>query len=286
MSTITLKDNGRIKDQINHRMRSGPVKTKIIITEHGTGKVLGEVHNKILVPGSQITACKQFGWDIMREQYIYFPTYNEILDLDKTYEDPEQHEHPIPLNEPVTCLWCAGRNGAATSPNEIFVVNNTDHITERQILPFRYFAGGVEDLNVNDREIYYGKRTDGTTGDIYYYFKKFDTTPQLHINYTDGTEVTEDMWDTVTNQAVEIYVEMRLTVSRLDFRDWFEVIGWDNADVSTISLLTAWYTEEQDGSLGTFKYYQDVIPFSKFNFEPEKLTDKSRGIDFNYQVFY
>ena len=292
MAKITLKDHANmsdksstIKEQITHRMNAGPTKTKIIITDHNTGEVLGEISNKILVPGSQITACKQFGLD----QIINFPTYNQSdqLDLDKSV-DPWSEE---PLNPQITCLWCAGRDGAATSPNEVYVVNNTDRIEPvNDILPFVYVDIN-EDLGVDGRDIYFGKRTNSVTGKISYYFKKFDTTPQLHINYIDGTEVTEDMYTVVTDQSVEIYVEMRLSVTRNDFRDYFnEVIGWDNADISTISLVSAWYTEEEDtlpdGTTGIFKYYQDIIPFSKFNFKAEELVDLTRAIDFTYQVFY
>lgn len=294
MSTITLKDNATVRDQIKHKMSGGPTRTKIIITDHNTGEVLGEVHNKILVPGSQLTACKQFGLDTL----IWFPTYNEELDLDHTLEPEPPEEHVTPENPPITCLWCVGRDGAATSPNEVYIVNNTDRIRpvprnpedKSTIIPFRYVDNDpASDLSSDERQIYFGKRTDSVLGKIAYYFKKFDTDPQLHINYIDGTEVTEDMWDTVTNQPVEIYVEMRLSVSRTDLREWFDSAegpGWDNADISTISLVSAWYTEWEETPGNTFKFYQDILPFSKFNFKPEKLTDLSRAIDFNYQVFY
>lgn len=268
----------RFKDMILHRMNGGVQKTKIVITDHNTGEVLGEVENKILVPGSQITACKQFGI----QQIINFPTYNSELGLDNSYPDWSEE----PKNTPITCLWCAGRDGFGTSPNEVIVVSNTDRISPvNDILPFRY-VGIDSDLDHDQRDVYFGKKTDTAAGKISYFFKKFDTEPQLHINYTDGTEVTSDMWNIVTNQSVEIYVEMRLAISRLDFRDYFEeVLGWENADISTISLVTAWYDEfEEEGS--TFKFYQDIIPFSKFNFRAEELVDLTRALDFTYQVFY
>ena len=269
-----------IKDMLMHRTKGGPQRTKIVITDHNTGEVLYEGSNKILVPGSQDTACKQFGI----QQIINFPTYNTDLGLDHSY--PEWSEEP--KNTPITCLWCAGRDGFGTSPNEVFIVSNIDRINPtNDIVPFRYIDID-SDLDVDQRDVYFGKKTDPSAGKISYFFKKFDSEPQLHIVYTDGTEVTSDMWNIVTNQSVEIYVEMRLTVSRLDFRDYFEeVLGWDNADISTISLLTAWWDEFEEEETGdTFKFYQDIIPFSKFNFRAEDLTDLTRALDFTYQVFY
>lgn len=280
--TIHIRESAGISDNysrtIKERLHAGPKGTKIIIRDHNTGEILGEVHNKILVPGSQVTACNQFGL----QQIVNFPTYNTELDLYNSY--PEWEEPP--KNMPITCLWCAGRDGAGTSPNEVFTVTNTDRIEPvNDILPFRY-VDLDQDLDEDQREIYYGRRINGTTQKVSYYFKTFDTQPQLHIEYLDGTEVTSDMWSIVTSQPVEIFIEMRLSVSRLDFRDYFDqVLGWDKANISTVSLVTAWYDEfEEDGK--TFKYYQDIIPFSKFNFRSEDLTDLTRAIDFNYQVFY
>ena len=280
--TINLKDSCNIKDHngptINQRLHAGPKGTKIIIKDHNTGKVLGEICNKILVPGSQVTACNQFGL----QPVVNFPTYNTELGLDESYEEWSE----TPVNPPITCLWCVGRDGAGSSPNEVITVVNTDRIEPvyDDIIPFRYIASGGSDLSDDDREIYFGRKEDA--GNIAYYFKAFDTSPQLHIEYLDGTVVTHDMYSIPTNQPVEVYIEMRLSITRYDLREYFnEVLGWDDANISTVSLVTAWYDEiEVDGK--TFKYYQDIIPFSKFNFRSEDLTDETRAIDFNYQIYY
>lgn len=287
MAVIEIRDSHSIKDAIGNnktiaqRIHGGPSKTKIIITDHETGEVLGVLSNKILVPGSQNTACAQFGL----EPIIKFPTYNTELDLDHSYEEWTEE----PKNKPITCLWCVGRDGSGSSPNEVFTVVNTDRVEPvDDIIPFRYLSAG-QDLDDDQREIYFGKFSNGSTGKMSYFFKAFDTTPQLHINYLDGTEVTSDMWSIETDQPVEIYVEMKLSINRLDFREYFDqVLGWDKADISTISLLTAWYDEFKDNPDvdKKYRYYQDVIPFSKFNFKAEELIDLTRALDFNYQVFY
>lgn len=286
---INIKDYHKISDTLNgclrERMNGGPNRTKIVITDHNTGEILQTGSNKILVPGSQVTACKQFGLD----QIVPLPTYNSLLDLENSFPDYETQ----PFNEPITCLWCVGRGGAGTSPNETLVVSNTDRIEPiNDILPFRYVTAD-NDLNREQRAVYFGRHLfeDGHIG---YYMKAFDTTPQLHIRYLDGTEVSPNMYNIDSSQIVEIYVEMRLSITRQDFRDYFDkVLGWDNADVSTISLLTSWYkndiTENPDAAPEDqirYKWYQDIIPFSKWNFRSEELIDLTRAIDFNYQVYY
>ena len=274
-----------LKKVISKRASGGPIRTKITLRDHETGEILQEVENKVLVPGSQSAACKQFGLLPILE----LPTYNSELGLEHSL-DPYSVQ---PLNEPITCLWCAGRDGFGTSPNEIFTVSNTDRIEPKDdILPFRY-CDPANDLDKDQREVYFGRKVE-ENGKIGYDFKTFDTEPQLNIRYLDGTEVTDKMWNIDSTQQIEIYVEMRLAVNRLDFRDYYDqVLGWDKADVSTISLLTAWYTrdivENPDANPEDqikYRWYQDVIPFSKFNFRAEDLTSLNRAVDFQYRLYY
>ena len=287
---IELKDYHEISDRINSssidlRMKAGPVKTRIKIVDHDTGEVLQTTENKILVPGSQVTACKQFGL----EQTVAFPTYNKELGLEHSLEQWNVQ----PYNEPITCLWCVGQSGFATSPNEVLVVSNTDRIEPKNdIIPFRYLDPD-NDLDHDQRQKYFGRKVEDN-GKISYYFKEFDTQPQLHVRYLDGTEVSDRMYMIDSSQIVEVYVEMKLAVTRLDLRDYFDnVLGWENAHINTVSLLTAWYDdtiienpEATEDSQIRYKWYQDIIPFSKFNFENEDLKNLNRALDFIYQVFY
>lgn len=303
MENFNLSNNSLIKDKANivdACSLGGPKRTKIIARDHESGKIIGVYENKVLVPGSQATACRQFGLDPV----VNLPTYNTELGLENSRPPfPETQ----PLNTPITCLWCAGRSGAGSSVNEVNVVSNTDRISPRvqsgrkyvDIVPFRYTSED-NDLDENERQIYYGRKVfkanspAGAPKRFGYFFKAFDTFPMLHVRYLDGTEVTPNMWNVQSSQQVEIYVEMKLSVTRLDFREYFDqVLGWDNANISTISLLTAWYDDTfyenpsaaQDDQW-SYKWYQDVLPFSKFNFDQNQLNDLNKGIDFTYQVYY
>lgn len=285
---ITIHDSHDMKDHLGNVINEslgGIKKTKLKVIDRSTGEVIREGHNKVLVPGSQITACKQFGL----EQAVAFPTYNSLLGLDNSHKDWEIQ----PANDPITCLWAVGRDGFDTSPNEVNIVTNTDRIEPvDDIVPFRYVPKNSS-LSVEMRDIYFGKRTMGDYEG--YYFKKFDTQPQLHVRYIDGTEVTNKMYSVNTDQAVEVYVEFRLSVTRMDFREYFNrVLGWDKATISTLSLMTAWYDNitwlehpiEDPTKDIYYRYYQDIIPFTKWNFREIDLTDLTSGVDFIYQVYY
>lgn len=302
---IQIKDYADIHDSLTSgketksiiNPKGGITKTKIIVKDHDTGEVLGEYENKILVPGGQLSACKQFGLSPV----VNFPTYNTALDLQNS-----RPPYPItqPFNEPITCLWCAGISGAGNT-GEVFTVANTNRIDPKfttdtnnveiynDIVPFQYCTPD-NDLTEDQRRVYYGRKVVGAGTErerIVYFFKAFDTDPQLHIRYLDGTEVTENMYNIDSSQNVEVYVEMRLAINRTDFREYFDqVVGWNNSYINCISLLTAWYddTIAESASENTqyYKWYQDILPFSKFNFDNEKFRNLNRALDFNYQVYY
>jgi hypothetical protein len=288
---IIIKDSAQLKDflannpDIANRLASGNVRTRVRMYDHTTGELLEEGSNKISVAGSQINACKQFGIPMI----VQFPTYNSRLDLD--YSVPDYTVDPE--NERIVCLWAVGRSGYATTANEILVPKNTDMIkTENDLMPFRYVPIG-SDIDPDLRDTYFGRKTLENEGKIAYYFKAFDTKPQLHIRYLDGTQVDETLYDNTSSQQVEVYVETRLSVTSRDFRDYIDqVLGWDNATFSTISLLTAWYTTElqnPDADIeDQYSYitYQEILPFSKWNFKERDLGDLTSEYDFRYQIYY
>ena len=86
-------------------------------------------------------------------------------------------------------------------------------------MPFRY-QDIDDDLNDDLRKYYFGRKTDEEAGKIAYYFKAFETTPMLHLRYTDGTQITDEMYNVETEQGAECYVETKLRITRNDFRDY------------------------------------------------------------------
>ena len=289
---VDIKDEGKMVDKlsinkvIEKRMQGGPKGTHIKIINKATGEVIDEGHNMVMLPGSQQAACKLFGLD----QVVPVPTYNSMLGLDHTLGSDWSYQ---PYNDPIICLWAAGRNGYNNSANEVNALSNLDYITPDTILPFRYVPKS-EDLPQELRSVYFGRKTMPDSDYIAYYFKAPDTKPLLHIRYLDGTEVTSNLYSVDSSQIAEIWVESRLSVTRNDFRDYFDlVLGWDNADFSTISLLIGWYDnsipEDPDASAADavyYKWYQDVIPYSKWNFKAIDLTDLTEGVSFIYEVYF
>ena len=288
---ISLDDKHSIADLVKsdhniiEKLSNRPKKTKITLIDHNTGKVLGEYENKIIISGSMFAGCKTFGIDTS----LILPSYNDEMHFDN--DQPKDLEF---MKKSIVQLFCVGDDGCGATQKDVFVCNFTDRIkpltdiTDIEsaigcIYPFR-FQDIDDDLPEQLREYYFGRKT--YTSKIGYYFKKFDTTPELHVKYTDGTQVDDNMYNNDTDQIAECYVETRLRITRNDFRDFFEqVIGWENARISSLSLCYAWEIEIQEGEY-THKYYQDIYPYTKLNFPVEWLVNIDKAIDFNYQVYY
>lgn len=293
---IHANDNAKIVDSsslsnnakniLNQRLKGGPQKTKVTFINHDTGEVLGEYQNKVVITGSQLNACAMFGL----EPVVKFPTYNSEMRLDNS-SDPEQK----PKSHPLICLFCVSDSGCGATPKDVFVSKYTDRIkpapaepstrfdfTSEMIMPFR-FVDEADDLNDDLRQFYFGRKTFSEMGKIGYYFKKFDTDPQMHLKYADGTDITPEMYEVESDQLAECFVEMRLRITRLDFRDYFEqILGWDKARISSLSLCTAWYDDDID----QYRYYQDISPYSYLGFSFQQLVSSDVSIDIMYDIYY
>lgn len=293
MSKDIIIDNARAYDKITINgktvqevMSAGPKKTKIQLINHDTGEVLGEYENKCVITGSIFNASNAFSID----PPIKIPTYNMEMNLDHSL-NPDT----TPYNMPSVCLFSVGDDGCGSTPKDVYVVNYKDRIkpapadpnsvadfTSEHLMPFRWVSPD-NDLNYDLRQYYFGRKTYNRLNRVGYYFKAFDTTPQLHLRYADGTQITDNIYTDTTDQAAECFVETRLRITRLDFRDYFEeVLGWDNARISTISLNYAWYDDDID----IYKWYQDIYPYTKLNFAYEFLVDAKKAIDIIYQIYY
>lgn len=270
---LDIKDKAKFKILYDDAIKTGVKGTKIIFKDHDTGEILHEEHNKVLITGGQCVACKLYGIDAT----VDFPNYNEEFGLENTHN----YDLVQPMNEPILCLFCVGQGGCGTVPNDVFTVRYTERIEPKDMIPFRY-CDDEHDINSDIRRQYHGRYRD-EDGMIRYMFKSFDTEPQLHLRYLDGTEITEDMYAIDSTQQAECYVETRLRITRLDFRDYFDkVLGWGDANISTLSLLYAWY----DATIDDYVWYQQILPFSKLNFPTEWLVDLTKSIDITYMTFF
>jgi hypothetical protein len=273
-----------MKNAINEKMFGGVKGTKIEIINANTGEVENVLHNKTVLTGSTLNACNAWG---VSPSFV-LPNYNTDMNLDHT----EDYNTVEPKNLPIICLFCVSDAGCGTTTKDVYVASYVDRIkpvtdttTElkpEHIMPFRY-VDYDKDLSEDLRKYYFGRKEWVDKGKIGYYFKKFDTEPQLHLRYADGTMITDEMYEYETDQIAECYVQTRLRINQKDFRDYFDSeLGWDKARISSLSLCYAWY----DDTIDEHVWYQQITPYSLLNFPFKELSDLDTAIEFVYSVYY
>lgn len=261
-------------DRNNSRDHASIHKTDVTATIHGTDIVLFRKSNRVIIPGSYYTAAKHFGIN----PPIKLPTYNTHLGLDGIQALTDKEER-----DALVVLFAVGIDGCGPENSQVYDVDYTKWIAPESLVPFRYVFDD-NDLSDTLRKKYYGRKKITGTDKIAYYFKAFETEPVMYQQYVDGTPIDENIFISDNTMEVETYVELKLTITKEDCREFFEATtGINDAKVNTISLLTA-VPKNIDGS--GHIYYQGIRPLTKLNFPNESLIDLTKGIDITYHIYY
>lgn len=269
-----LHDSTKYRDQSSilknfEGKKSGD--TEVIFRELGTKKELGRTHNRVIIAGSQTTARMHFDLP----ELIALPTYNQDLSLDNSVAHGTALQNPVKI-----CLFGCGVGGCGAENSQVYPVKYTGRIDPAtELVPFRYQLP-QNDLSAEMRQKYFGRKS--TSERIAYYFKAFETDPEMFARYVDGTLIDNTLYESTNTSDAELYVEMNLRITKEDFRDYFRATtGINDAKINSISLLTAWYNES-----GGYKWYQDIIPMTQLNIPNEPLIDLTKGIDIVYHIYY
>lgn len=232
-----------------------------------------EGDNKVIVPGSILAARKFFPQLVPS---VITPSYNDALGLDSFQSLTTTEE----INSSI-CLFAVGVDGCGEENSQVFDVDYTKWIDPTSLVPFKY-QPATADLSADDRNVYFGRKTVTGSDRIAYYFKAFNSEPELKIQYVDGTSMDENLYTTDNNMGGEVYVEMKMSIEPSDCRDFpKETTGINSAKINTISLLTA-YPKTING----YTYYQSIRPMTKYNFPNEPLIDETKGLDIVYDLYF
>lgn len=275
MSTRVLNLNESLKNKdISSVLTHGVKGHAIIKVVKGTDVTMFEKDNKVIVPGSAFTAIKHFkGLTVP----VKTNTYNTALGLDNIMSVTDQEER---LDQYVM-LFAVGIGGCGPENSQVYDVDYTKWISPEDLIPFRYQLL-ANDLSETDRNKYFGRKTITAADRIAYYFKAFDTDPVFRQQYIDGTPIDNNIYISDNGMDVQSYVELKMSITTRDCRDYFlATTGINDARINTISLLTA-VEKEFEGH----KYYQNIRPLTKLNFNNISLIDEDVAVDIIYQIFY
>ena len=269
MEIKTIKDSFQIRDKISMISdKGGPKGTRIIFYDKD-GKPYKETTNTQVIAGGQLTAVRQFGL----KELIKLPNYNVELGIEDDVSGDQND---------TCCLWLAGTSGCGTKQDDIYPVTFGSRIPPESVVPFQY-RKLEDDLKDTDRDIYFGRKIDKEKNRVAYYYKAFNTNPQLKMQLADGTQIGSDIYNLATSVRAQCYVEVQLKITADDFRDWYlvnDTIG--NCHINTLSLLTAHRVTRSDG----FTYFENVKPLTQTNFSNDWYNDLTKSSLILYQIFY
>ena len=275
---MRLEDGVFIEDKINGipmnlNIKSTRPRGVVSAYVHGTNIPLFEKReNKVIVDGSMFTAMKFF--DILPP--VNLPTYNTALNLENIVPLTSQEQL-----DSLVCLFCVGTSGCGPEASQVYDIDYTKWIKPEDMVPLRYQLAD-DDLSDDDRELYFGRKEITAMNRIAYYFKAFDIDPIFKAQFIDGTPIDEHLYDSDNVIDVEVFVEMKMSITKRDCRDYFIAhSGINDAKVNTISLCVG-YPKEYNGHV----YYQGLRPLTKLNFPNESLIDQTKGIDIIYDLFF
>ena len=275
---MRLEDGILIRDEINGipmnlNIKSTRPRGVVSAYVHGTNIPLFERReNKVIVDGSMFTAMKFF--DLLPP--VNLPTYNTALNLENIVPLTSQEQL-----DSLVCLFCVGTSGCGPEASQVYDVDYTKWIKPEDMVPLRYQLAD-DDLSDDDRELYFGRKEITAMNRIAYYFKAFDIEPIFKAQFIDGTPIDEHLYDSDNVIDVEVFVEMKMSITKRDCRDYFIAhSGINDAKVNTISLCVG-YPKEYNGHM----YYQGLRPITKLNFPNESLIDQTKGIDIIYDLFF
>lgn len=171
-------------------------------------------------------------------------------------------------------------------------VMTPDGVINGAMYPFRYTDS---ELDPQERQKYFGKKIDVSTGRTGYYLKRFEGHPEIkHIWKTEDTmdsesEVpvtTDTVSDFTRDDIINTFVECHLKITRKDLKEYFnfKLDQPESCRINTIALYDGMYSEvgKKDGD--QFGDYCNVRLFSKLNIPTEPLS-LNKDLEIIYRIY-
>jgi hypothetical protein len=280
---IPIRDYIHQKDSIN--IRDGNLFSRTLIRggydyyvdRNGIsqlGEVLFQEHNSLVLGGAIYTLEKLFNV----QSSLSIDYLNTIMSI---ANDGTPITEIYPKDNKI-CLFGIGIGGCGDTITSVKDVK----IYEREIMdmiPFR-----VTDQPLTEQELtkYWFRKTT-TDGKTAYYLKTFETTPVIKSLWKDaegdedGTEVQAGVHNTTRTEPIETFIELILTITKKDVREWFELNGnIEQTRINSVGLFSGIVGTLADGT----RDYKQVKLICKFNMGNEPLN-LSKDLTIIYRIY-
>lgn len=264
--------------------------------------------NDLLVTGAVFFSEKA---NDMRSSYRTM-SLDEKYDVHRRGEDYTDEEWRANISKEKICGIMIGNGGCGETYNQVHKVRRID-IDVPNMIPFRVGAINIDDLPSVDSDPfdYDGSGTSAVTsagnptkvitsdirrkyfmcsvrpndGYVYFYGKKFDTTPEICVLYEDGTVVEYNAHESAvdTDKFVRVFTKYSVTIDQSDVREWFKKNTGSTMKslINSIGLVSGWPGDDVWG----YPEYYNVRGITTFNMENHELKDSESTIEITYRLF-
>lgn len=171
-------------------------------------------------------------------------------------------------------------------------VKTKDGDLDAKMYPFRFEEN---ELDPHERQKYFGKLVDPTTGKTGYYLKRFEAFPEIkHIWKNSDTMDTETetpvtnatVFDFTRDDIINTFIECHLKITKKDLKEYFQYVldQPESCRFNTIALYDGYYTEKGKTETEQFGDYCNVRLFSKLNIPTEHLS-LQKDLDIIYRIY-
>lgn len=274
---IEVKEKSSLNNQNNINKGYGYSRIRIYEESRGAYTLKHEGQNKINVSGSAFIASKL----VNKSPRILTPTYNDSLNLQNN--NPQKANSAGVLREEEVVLFAIGDTGCGPEARQVFDVKYNSWIEPRNLIPFLVKTPVIGDITSELRRQYFGRKI-ASNGNYEYYFKAFNADPEIYQEYSDGTPITESVYEDTRPLEVTSFIRYSMSVTPTDLRDYWDINNIDDRRVSSISLLTAVPTTLVDENGLSFTYYQNIRPLTVYHFPREEMIG-DKGLMITYDQY-
>lgn len=235
-------------DKIRTRIQWGyDIKEDPITGISELGEVIGESENTVVLGGKSYMLERIFG--VMANTKVDFLN-NFLFDgSDGNFPAANLGTFNTYMDDHKICLFNVGIGGCGSAYSDIKNIRTQDRVVPG-IIPFRVTPTMLTGEEANKYAFVRQVTTDD--GVFYeYYLKKFDKDPSIYALWkdtadgSDGTVVSSDAYSDMRTDQIEVFVEIVLTISTNDLREFFSVysglsenIGPEHARFNAIGLCS------------------------------------------------
>lgn len=205
-------------------------------------------------------------------------TLNQILNLNTGYE---YHLASTPI-----ALFGCGVGGASMTFGDVYDPN----VRQNNIASLLPMMVSENELTGVDAAKYMMRTTVSTPGGTNlncWYLKEFDIDPVITSLWKDaadedddGTEITEDVSESTSENGVESFAQFKLVLRDDDVRSYYQAMGTlPQARFNSIGLFVG-----EKVTIGTYEDYVNVSLFSVVNINNEALAER-KEITYYYRVY-